>query len=109
MVFTPLLVFRQDIAGVLSADLEVIALSVPMFVTMAFIQFADGLQSIALGALRGQIDNRIPKAITISVYWAMALPLASAVGLVLGLGPSGVLAGYAIGVLTKALILQTRL
>ena len=108
LVFAPLLAFRDDIAGALSTDLEVIALAVPMFVTMAFIQFADGLQSIALGALRGQTDNRVPNAITISVYWAVALPLAYAVGFVLGLGPSGVLAGYAIGVLTAALLLQAR-
>ena len=108
LVFVPILVFRDDIAGALSTDLEVIALAVPMFVTMAFIQFADGLQSIALGALRGQTDNRIPNAITISVYWIVALPLAYAVGFVFGLGPSGVLAGYAIGVLTSALILQAR-
>jgi MATE family multidrug resistance protein len=108
LVFTPLLLFRHDIAGALSTDLEVIVLAVPMFVTMAFIQFADGLQSIALGALRGQTDNRIPNAITISVYWAFALPLAYAVGFVLDLGPNGVLAGYAIGVLTSALILQAR-
>ena len=47
-------------------------------------------------------------AITISVYWAVALPLAYAVGFVLGLGPSGVLVGYAIGVLTAALLLQAR-
>ena len=108
LVFAPLLTFRDDIAGALSTDLEVTALAAPMFVTMAFIQFADGLQSIALGALRGQTDNRIPNAITISVYWAGALPLAYAVGFVLGLGPSGVLAGYAIGVLTAALLLQAR-
>ncbi|GAB5470168.1 MAG: MATE family efflux transporter [Rhodospirillales bacterium] len=108
LVFAPLLILREEIAGALSTDLEVIALAVPMFVTMAFIQFADGLQSIALGALRGQTDNRIPNAITISVYWAVALPLAYAVGFVLDLGPSGVLAGYAIGVLAAALILQSR-
>ena len=108
LVFAPLLVFRHDIAGALSTDPEVIALAVPMFVTMAFIQFADGLQSIALGALRGQSDNRIPNAITIAVYWVWALPLAYAVGFVFGLGPSGVLAGYAVGVLTAALVLQSR-
>lgn len=108
LVFAPLLAFRDDISGALSTDLEVIALAVPMFVTMAFIQFADGLQSIALGALRGQTDNRIPNAITLAVYWAVALPLAYAVGFVFGLGPSGVLAGYAIGVLTAALLLQAR-
>lgn len=108
VVFTPLLAFRDDIAGALSTDPDVIALAVPMFVTMAFIQFADGLQSIALGALRGQTDNRIPNAITITVYWAVALPLAYTVGFALDLGPSGVLAGYAAGVFTSALILQAR-
>lgn len=108
IVFTPLFVFRNDLAGGLSTDLDVIALATPMFVVMAFVQFADGLQSIALGALRGQSDNHTPNAITLVVYWGLALPLAYAVGFSLDLGPSGVLAGYAIGVLTAALILQGR-
>lgn len=108
VVFTPLLAFRDDIASALSTDPDVIALAVPMFLTMAFIQFADGLQSIALGALRGQTDNRIPNAITITVYWAVALPLAYTVGFALDLGPTGVLAGYAVGVVTSALVLQVR-
>ena len=107
-VFVPLLLLRNDIANWLSADPGVVALAVPMFVTMAFIQFADGLQSIALGALRGRTDNRVPNIITIAVYWALALPLAYASGFMMGFGPNGVLAGYAVGVLTAALILQVR-
>lgn len=108
IVFLPLLFLRDDIARSLSADSGVIALAVPMFVTMAFIQFADGLQSIALGVLRGQTDNRVPNAISIAIYWMVALPLAYAVGFIMGFGPSGVLAGYAVGVLASALILQFR-
>ncbi len=109
LVFGPLLVFRHDIANHLSADPDVIARAAPMFVTMALIQFADGLQSIALGALRGQTDNRVPNAISIAVYWFLALPLAYFVGFVLGFGPNGLLVGYAIGVMAAAIILQARL
>ena len=109
LVFLPLFALRDDIASGLSTDPVVIALAVPMFVTMAFIQFADGLQSIALGALRGQTDNRVPNAISIAVYWAVALPLAYVVGVTLGFGPSGVLTGYAVGVFSSALVLQLRL
>lgn len=108
LVLLPLLVLRDDIAGELTTDLTVIALAMPMFAAMAFIQIADGLQSVALGALRGQTDNRIPNAISITVYWFLALPLAYTVGFVLGFGPTGLLVGYAIGVSTAALILQFR-
>ena len=108
LVFVPLVLSRGAIMGTLSTDPSVIALALPMFVTMAFIQFADGLQSIALGALRGQTDNHMPNLITIVAYWAIALPLAYGAGFMLGFGPSGVLAGYAVGVLTAALILQVR-
>ena len=108
IVFLPILLLRGEIANALSADRSVVALAVPMFVTMAFIQFADGLQSIVLGALRGQTDNRVPNLITITIYWAVALPLAYTMGFPLGIGPNGVLAGYATGVLLAALILQLR-
>ena len=108
LVCGPLLVLRADVAGALSSDPAVVALAVAMFIVMAFIQIADGLQSIALGALRGLTDNRVPNAISITLYWAVALPLGHCVGFIMGFGPSGVLAGYAFGVLLAALILQAR-
>ena len=108
LVFGPLLALRDDIANALSSDPSVVAFAATMFITMSFIQFADGLHSIALGALRGQLDNRMPNLISITVYWVFALPLAYSVGFVMGFGPSGVFAGYAIGVLAAALILQLR-
>lgn len=108
-LFGPLLVFRYDIATYLSGDPAVIAHAVPMFVTMALIQFADGLQSIALGALRGQTDNRVPNALAIAIYWLLALPLAYLVGFILDFGPNGLLIGYAIGLMAAAIVLQMRL
>lgn len=108
LVFAPLLMLRGPLAGALSTEPAVAALAATLFVTMACVQFADGLQSIALGALRGRTDNRTPNLISLGVYWLFALPLAALAGFALNLGPGGVLAGYALGVLTAALILQHR-
>lgn len=108
VTFAPIFMFRDLLAGWLSEDAEVIAFASSMFITMAFLQFADGLQSIALGALRGLKDNKIPNFISITMYWVLALPFAYFVGFSLGFGPSGIFAGYAAGVLCAAIILQMR-
>ena len=103
-----LLVFRYGIAEALSDDAAVIALAVPMFLTIAFTQFADGLQSTALGGLRGLMDNRVPNLISLVAYWALALPLAHAAGFGVGWGPTGIWIGYGAGIMAAALVLQVR-
>jgi MATE family multidrug resistance protein len=58
-----------------------------MFVVVALIQVADGIQSTALGALRGFTDFRWPTAFTLACYWLLALPFAAALGFAADLGP----------------------
>ena len=106
--FVLLLTFRKTIAQTLSADPEVVSLSVTLFLTVGFTQFADGLQSTSLGALRGLMDVRVPTLITLIAYWLVGLPAAYTVGVVIGFGPNGIWAGFGLGVLIAALALQIR-
>jgi MATE family multidrug resistance protein len=103
-----LVTFRRDIADALSDDPEVIALAVSMFLTIAFMQFADGVQSASLGALRGMIDNRVPTLISLVAYWGFALPIGYVFGFTLGFGPVGVWVGYGLGILAAAIALVWR-
>ena len=103
-----LVLFRGDIARALSDDPEVIALAVTLFMTVGFTQFADGLQSASLGALRGLVDVRTPTVITLVAYWVIGLPAAYALGFRMGWGPNGVWIGYGLGVLLAAAALQFR-
>ncbi|GAB5470920.1 MAG: MATE family efflux transporter [Rhodospirillales bacterium] len=103
-----LLLFRDDLSEGLSDDPEVVAIASAMFLTMAFMQVVDGIQSTALGALRGMIDNRIPTVISLFAYWAVALPCAYLFGFLMNLGPSGIWIGYGLGLLTAAMALSVR-
>jgi len=96
------------IARGLSADPAVIELATAMFVTVALIQVADGVQGTALGALRGATDFRWPTAFTLGCYWLFALPMAWLLGFGMGYGPIGVWVGYGFGIALAALVLPWR-
>ena len=96
------------IARSLSNDPEVIALAGALFLVLALVQVADGIQSTALGALRGIMDNRVPTAITLAAYWPLALPAAFVAGFVLDLGAVGVWLGYTVGIGVAAVALPWR-
>jgi MATE family multidrug resistance protein len=108
LVTAGLVLFGGTVAGALSEDPAVVALATAMFVIVALIQVADGIQSTALGALRGFTDFRWPTAFTLACYWLLALPLAAALGLFADLGPLGVWAGYGTGIVLAAVVLPLR-
>ncbi|MEM7734643.1 MAG: MATE family efflux transporter [Deinococcota bacterium] len=103
-----LVLFRETIAGLLTSDPEVFTLAATLFLATAFMQLADGLQSTALGALRGMVDVRIPTIISLTAYWLIALPGAYIAGFVLKFGPNGVWIGYGLGIFLAAFALQIR-
>jgi len=107
-VVVALLLSREPMASALTDDAEVLALAMALFLATAFMQLADGLQSTAMGALRGMLDVRVPTLITIGVYWLIALPTAYVTGFAFDFGPSGVWLGYGIGIFIAAFALQVR-
>ena len=103
-----LILLGGRIAAALSDDSGVVALATAMFVIVALIQVADGVQSTALGALRGIMDFVWPTRLTLLSYWLFALPLAAVLGFWAGFGPLGVWAGYGVGIALVAIILPWR-
>lgn len=103
-----LVVFGRAIAEAMSDDPQVIAIAVPMFVVVATMQIAAGLQSTALGALRGLQDYRWPVGVTLVSYWLLALPLSYGLAFHSPLGPVGVWVGFACGLAVAALLLPWR-
>jgi len=95
-------------ARALSSDPDVVALASVLFLVLALMQIVDGVQSTALGALRGMMDNRVPTALTLLAYWPLALPAAYVAGFVFDLGASGVWLGYTLGIAVAAIILPWR-
>ena len=95
-------------AAFLSDDPEVIALATSLFVVVAILQVADGIQGASLGALRGMMDTTVPTIVTLLAYWPLALPAAYVLGFPLGYGAVGVWSGYLVGLAIAAVLLPRR-
>ncbi len=96
------------IAEALSDDAPVVALASSMFVVIALMQVADGLQSTGLGALRGLNDTRWPSVVSIVSYWGLALPLGYVLAFHTTVGALGVWIGFAAGLAMSAVVLPVR-
>lgn len=107
-VMAVLLLAGEAIARALSDDPAVVALAVTLFLAVAAMQVADGVQSTTLGALRGMLDARWPTMVSLIAYWPVALPAGYAMGFGLGLGAVGVWTGFALGLATAAVVLPLR-
>jgi MATE family multidrug resistance protein len=96
------------IARLFVPDLEVAALAATLLVIAGFFQVFDGLQVVALSALRGLGDVRWPAALVALAYWVVALPVAGLLGFGLDLGARGIWLGLAAGLATAAATLIAR-
>jgi MATE family multidrug resistance protein len=107
-----MVLLREQIVGVYTQDLSVIALASTLLVFAAIFQLSDGLQVGANGVLRGLQDTAIPMLLTVVAYWCVGLP----VGYVLGLtdwitpamGAQGFWIGLVAGLTVAALLLNLR-
>lgn len=74
----------------------------------AIYQVADGVQAVAMGALRGLEDVRIPTLIALLAYWGIGVPVGYIAGFVLEGGATGIWLGLVVGLSTAALLLVLR-
>lgn len=108
----------DDIAN----TMDVLQIATKLMFIAAIFQISDALQVVALGALRGMQDVKIPTFITFIAYWVIGFPIsyylgmyteyASAgiwIGLLAGLTASGVMLFIRFHVLSKRLIVQKEL
>jgi MATE family multidrug resistance protein len=98
---------------------EVVEIASILLLAAAVFQISDSLQVIALGALRGLQDVKIPTVITFISYWVVGFPvsyylgkadvygsLGIWIGLLAGLSVAAILLYFRFNYLTKRLILQ---
>jgi MATE family multidrug resistance protein len=87
---------------------DAIALTATLLLVGATFFIADGIQTIAAGALRGMNDTRVPLLFAAISYWLIGFPLASALGFRTPIGAAGVWIGLSVGTAVYATLLMLR-
>ncbi len=90
--------FRYSIVRIYNDDPVVTSLAAHLLFYAACYQVVDGLQTVALGVLRGYNDTRIISVICFVAYWLIGLPLGFTLArtdwIVPALGPAGFWIAY---------------
>jgi len=109
-----LLALPRTIAG-LYLDLAdpandgILGYAVELFAIAAAFQIFDGVQVIAVGALRGYRDTKVPMVLAAIGYWAVGFVASCVLAFPLGLGAVGLWLGLALGLGVVATSLTLRL
>jgi MATE family multidrug resistance protein len=86
----------------------VIDLTATLLLVGATFFVADGIQTVAAGALRGMNDTRIPLLFAATSYWLIGFPAAYGLAFWVGLGAVGVWIGLSCGTAVHAVLLILR-
>ncbi|MEM9051951.1 MAG: MATE family efflux transporter [Bacteroidota bacterium] len=110
MTFTGAVIyfFRYQLASFYSTDPEVIEIAATMLIVAVLFQLSDGIQAVALGALRGLTDVKIPTWITFVVYWLLVLPACYFLPKITDWGALGIWYALAAGLTIGAVFLTFR-
>ncbi len=96
------------LGGGAASATETVALASRLLVVGASFFVADGLQTVAGGALRGLNDTRVPLLLAVLSYWAIGFVAALLLGFTFGLGAIGIWIALTIGLVAFAVLLISR-
>lgn len=106
------IVARFDLARFFFGDsppgLAAVDLAATLMLVGATFFIADGIQTVAAGALRGLSDTRIPLLLAALSYWAIGFTSACALAFWISLGAVGIWIGLSIGTGLYAILLVLR-
>ena len=108
-----LTLLRYQIASAYSTDVSVISIAATVMLFVAAYQLVDDTQVVAIGALRGYKDTRVPMLIALFGYWVVGTPISCWLGFGWFLpepwGIYGFWTGMTIGLSTVSILLAWRL
>lgn len=104
----PKIYVNLDDASNFADTSEVVAIASKLLIAAAIFQLSDSLQVIALGALRGLQDVKIPTLITFIAYWMIGFPISYYFGKEDQLGSFGIWLGLLVGLTSAAILLYIR-
>jgi multidrug resistance protein, MATE family len=102
------IIFNQFLVELYIKEGEVVQIAMSLLIIAGFFQLSDGVQVVALGALRGLEDVNIPTAITLFAYWVVGLPMAYFLGFYWAWDVMGIWLGLLAGLTISAILLTTR-
>lgn len=102
------LLFGGFIASLFTSSKEVIEIAKKIFIVVAIFEIVDGLQVTALGALRGIMDVKKTMVYAVISYSLVSIPFAYIAGFHFGWGESGLISGFAVGLLTASILFIRR-
>lgn len=108
-----LVLYRQQVIGIYidiqdPANAQVLALAVPMLIISAIAQLLDGVQRVAMSALYGLQDTRVPMMLSGVTFWGVGLTSGYLLGFPLGLNGVGLWVGQSLGVALAGIIFVWR-
>jgi MATE family multidrug resistance protein len=111
MVFNtalPKLYLDLDDAANFVDNFEVIKIASNLMIIAAVFQISDAIQVVALGALRGMQDVKIPMFMTFIAYWVIGFPISFYLSIYSDYGSSGIWIGLLAGLTASAIMLFSR-
>lgn len=87
---------------------EVVAIAAQLLIIAAIFQFTDALQVVALGALRGMQDVKIPTVICFVAYWLIGFPISYYLSMHTTLASQGIWYGLLAGLTASGIMLFIR-
>lgn len=103
-----LLIARDQVAGLYTADAGVALLASTLLVYTAVLQVPDGLQMVSSGVLRGLNDTKVPMLLAVGCYWGIGMPMGAGLGLGLGMGAPGMWTGLITALVVAAFVMAWR-
>lgn len=90
-----------------AAFAPVIQVALSLLAVAAWFELFDGVQTIAMGAIRGLKDARTTFVVGLFCYWVIGAPAAWLLAFNAGWGPEGIWWGLALGLACSAIILSS--
>ncbi|MFO0550371.1 MAG: MATE family efflux transporter [Polyangiaceae bacterium] len=102
------LTLASQLANIVAAQPEIVAVAIPLIHIAAAFQLFDGAQVVASGALRGLGDTKFSQLANTIGYYAIGLPISGALAFGAGLAERGLWWGLCAGLASVAILLVLR-
>jgi multidrug resistance protein, MATE family len=96
------------LGGITEANAQTAALASTLLLLGSTFFIADGVQTVAAGALRGLNDTRVPLLIAAVSFWLVGFTASYGLGFPAGLNEVGVWIGFTVGLVIYAVLLVWR-